>query len=325
MTDRTDQYGRTIDYMRVSIIDRCNLRCRYCMPTDIKWLPPKEILALEEITEICRQAARAGIRKIKITGGEPLIRKGCIELIHMIKAIPGIEQVTLTTNGVLLAKYARQLWEEDINAVNVSLDTLDREKYKEITGFDALSDVLDGISEAEKYKIPLKINVVPQRGVNDGDCLELVELARHRAIHVRFIEMMPIGHGKQFESISNNELLLNIQRRYGQVEEEKKIYGNGPATYCHIPGFRGSIGFISAIHGKFCSSCNRIRLTSTGEIKPCLCYDDHISLKEALRSGCKDEVYQLLLRAIRQKPAQHCFDEDQTMITEKKEMAQIGG
>lgn len=325
MTDRTDKYGRIIDYMRVSIIDRCNLRCRYCMPTDIQWLPPKEILTLEEITEICRQAARAGIRKIKITGGEPLIRKGCLELIHMIKAIPGIEQVTLTTNGVLLAQYAGQLHEAGINAVNVSLDTLDPKKYKEITGFDVLSEVLNGISEIEKYKIPLKINVVPQRGINDGGCLELVELARHRAIDVRFIEMMPIGHGKQFESISNKELLLKIQEHYGQMENEKKIHGNGPAVYCHIPGFQGSIGFISAIHGKFCSSCNRIRLTSTGQIKPCLCYEDHISLKEALRGGSKEEVYQLLLTAIRKKPAAHCFDEDQTMITEKKEMAQIGG
>lgn len=325
MTDHTDKYGRVIDYMRVSIIDRCNLRCKYCMPADIQWLPPREILTLEEIAEICSLAAQTGIRKIKITGGEPLIRKGCMELIHMIKAIPGIEQVTLTTNGVLLAQHARELYEKGIDAVNVSLDTLNREKYIKITGFDALSDVLEGISSIEKYKIPLKINVVPQRGVNDEDWLELAELARHKPLDVRFIEMMPIGHGKQFESVSNEEILQKIREHYGQVEDEEKIHGNGPATYCHIPGFRGSIGFISAIHGKFCSSCNRIRLTSTGEIKPCLCYDDHISLKEALRNGSKDEVKKLLLSAILQKPAEHCFDENQERITEKKEMAQIGG
>lgn len=325
MTHRTDKYGRTIDYMRVSIIDRCNLRCRYCMPTDIEWLPPKEILALEEIAEICRQAALVGIRKIKITGGEPLIRKGCIDLIHMIKAIPGIQQVTLTTNGVLLAQYAQQLWKEGIDAVNVSLDTLDRKKYMEITGSDALSDVLDGISEVEKYGIPLKINAVPQRGVNDEDWQELVELGRNRNIDVRFIEMMPIGHGKQFESVSNEELLKKIREHYGEVEGEEKIHGNGPAIYWHIPGFKGSVGFISAIHGKFCSSCNRIRLTSTGQIKPCLCYEDHVSLKEAVRRGDKEEVRKLLLCAIQKKPAEHCFDEDQKMITEKKEMAQIGG
>ena len=195
----------------------------------------------------------------------------------------------------------------------------------EITGSDALSDVLDGISEVEKYGIPLKINAVPQRGVNDEDWKELVELARNRNIDVRFIEMMPIGHGKQFESVSNEELLKKIREHYGEVEVEEKTHGNGPAIYWHIPGFKGSVGFISAIHGKFCSSCNRIRLTSTGQIKPCLCYEDHVSLKEAVRRGDKEEVRKLLLCAIQKKPAEHCFDEDQKMITEKKEMAQIGG
>lgn len=320
-----DKYGRTIDYMRVSIIDRCNLRCRYCMPTDIRWLPPKEILTLEEIAEICRQASLAGIRKIKITGGEPLVRKDCTELIHMLKAIPGIQQVTLTTNGVLLPKYAEQLHKEGLDAVNVSLDTLNRQKYIEITGFDALPDVLQGIEAMEAYQIPLKINAVLQQGVNDCDWQELAELARNRAIDVRFIEMMPIGYGKQFTSISNTELLQKFQEHYGQIEHEKKAHGNGPATYCHIPGFRGSIGFISAIHGKFCHNCNRIRLTSTGQLKPCLCYQDHISLKEAIRSGSTEEVYRLLLQAIEQKPKGHCFDKSPEQITEKHKMAQIGG
>ena len=200
----TDKYGRTIDYMRVSIIDRCNLRCQYCIPTDIEWLPPQEILTLEEIAGICRQAATVGIRKIKITGGEPLIRKGCIDLIHMIKEIPGIEQVTLTTNGVLLAQHARQLSDAGIDAINVSLDTLDREKYIKITKTDALSDVLAGISEMEKYDIPLKINSVLQKDVNDTDWPQLIGLAKDHALDVRFIEMMPIGHGKEFASISND-------------------------------------------------------------------------------------------------------------------------
>lgn len=320
-----DKYGRTIDYMRVSIIDRCNLRCRYCMPTDIRWLPPKEILTLEEIAEICRQASMAGIRKIKITGGEPLVRKDCTELIHMVKAIPDIQQVTLTTNGVLLAKYAEQLYREGLDAVNVSLDTLNREKYTEITGFDALSDVMQGIEAMENYQIPLKINAVLQQGVNDSDWPELVELARNRAIDVRFIEMMPIGHGKQFSSVSNTELLQKVQEHYGKAEHEKKAHGNGPATYFRIPGFQGSIGFISAIHGKFCHECNRIRLTSTGQLKPCLCYQDHISLKEAVRNGSKEEVYKLLIQAIEQKPKSHCFDERPDGITEKHKMAQIGG
>ncbi len=320
----TDKYGRIIDYMRVSIIDRCNLRCQYCMPTDIKWIPPQEILSLEEITEICRQASQIGIKKIKVTGGEPLIRKGCVDLIRMLKEIPGIEQVTLTTNGVLLAQYAEQLNNAGLDAINVSLDTLDPEKYLKITQSDALADVLDGISAIEKYDFPLKINSVLQRGVNDSDWQELIGLAKDRRIDVRFIEMMPIGHGKQFDPISNAEILQKLREHYGAVEEVEKVRGNGPATYCHIPAFTGNIGFISAIHGKFCSACNRIRLTSTGQIKPCLCYEDHISLKEAVRSGRTDEIQKLLLSAIDRKPDGHRFDESE-MITEKHEMAQIGG
>ena len=320
----TDKYGRIVDYMRVSIIDRCNLRCQYCMPTDIKWIPPQEILSLEEITEICRQASQIGIKKIKVTGGEPLIRKGCVDLIRMLKEIPGIEQVTLTTNGVLLAQYAEQLNNAGLDAINVSLDTLDPEKYLKITQSDALADVLDGISAIEKYDIPLKINSVLQRGVNDSDWQELIGLAKDRRIDVRFIEMMPIGHGKQFDPISNAEILQKLREHYGAVEEVEKVRGNGPATYCHILAFTGNIGFISAIHGKFCSACNRIRLTSTGQIKPCLCYEDHISLKEAVRSGRTDEIQKLLLSAIDRKPDGHRFDESE-MITEKHEMAQIGG
>lgn len=320
----TDAYGRIIDYMRVSITDRCNLRCRYCMPDGIEWLPMEEILTLEEIAEICRQAALIGIRKIKITGGEPLVRKGCTDLIRMLKAIPGMEQVTLTTNGVLLNQYAEELYRSGLDAVNVSLDTLDAEKYARITGFDALSDVLKGISAMEQYPIPLKINAVLQKSVNDSDWPVLVELARERAMDVRFIEMMPIGYGQQFEPVSNTELLQKLQDSYGQLHSETKVHGNGPAMYYHIPGFQGSIGFISAIHGKFCHQCNRIRMTSTGQLKPCLCYGETISLKEALRKGSCEEVKELLAQAIIRKPDGHSF-EDYTAVTEHQEMAKIGG
>lgn len=319
-----DQYGRTIDYMRVSITDRCNLRCKYCMPEDIEWLPMDEILTLEEIADICRQAAMLGIRKIKVTGGEPLVRKGCIDLIKMLKSIPGIEQVTLTTNGVLLAPCAKALFENGLDAVNVSLDTLDAEKYARITGFHALEDVLNGIEEMAKYPVPLKINAVLQHGRNENDWQQLIEFARERAIDVRFIEMMPIGYGKDFEPVSNTVLLQKLRDCYGMMEPDKRSHGNGPAVYYRIPGFQGSIGFISAVHGKFCSQCNRIRLTSTGQIKPCLCYGRSISIKEAVRSGDKKEMEQLLMQAVISKPDGHCFDNPAT-ITEKQEMAKIGG
>lgn len=320
----TDNYGRTIDYMRVSITDRCNLRCRYCMPDGIRWIPMEEILTLEEITEVCRQGAALGIRKIKLTGGEPLVRKGCTDLVGMLKEIPGIEQVTLTTNGVLLDRYAEELYKKGLDAVNISLDTLDAERYAEITGTDALDDVLRGIQAMEQYPIPLKLNVVPQRGRNESACVKLAEFARDQSIDVRFIEMMPIGHGKEFETVSNGEIRKLLEEHYGTAGEDEKVHGNGPAVYYRLPGFLGSIGFISAIHGKFCGQCNRIRLTSVGQIKPCLCYGDGISVKEAVRSGRSEEVRRLIEKAVECKPRAHVF-ENRCDITEKREMARIGG
>lgn len=321
-----DQYGRDIDYMRVSITDRCNLRCRYCMPEGIEWLPMDEILTLEEITETCRQAASLGIRKIKITGGEPLVRKGCTDLIGMVKALPGIEQVTLTTNGVLLADCAEDLRRQGLRAVNISLDTLDPDKFTRITGFDRLPQVLEGIRAMEELHIPVKINTVLQRGFNDSECFALADLAREHPLDVRFIELMPIGHGKDMEPVSNPEVLSRLTEHYGagHIRPDTRVHGNGPARYYHIDGFSGSIGFISAIHGKFCQSCNRIRLTATGDLKPCLCYSDRISIKNALRRGTPEDVKKLLIQAIGQKPAAHCFEDIRT-VTEDREMSRIGG
>ncbi len=321
-----DSYGREIDYMRVSITDRCNLRCRYCMPDGVEWLPMDQILTLEEITEACRQAAALGIRKIKVTGGEPLVRKGCTDLVGMLNALPGIEQVTLTTNGILLSECAEKLCRQGLHAVNISLDTLDPVKYAAITGFDKLSKVLEGIHAMESHSIPVKINAVLQRGVNDMECISLVELAKTHSIDVRFIELMPIGHGKEMEPVSNPEVLERLKAYYGaeHVTADPRTHGNGPARYYRIDGFQGSIGFISAIHGKFCQSCNRIRLTSIGDLKPCLCYSDRISIKNALRNGSPEDVKELIRQAIETKPAAHCFEQIQT-VTEKKEMSRIGG
>ncbi len=319
-----DQYGRTIDYLRVSITDRCNLRCRYCMPHGIAWIPMEEILTLEEITEVCKQASTLGIRKIKITGGEPLVRKGCTDLIGMLTAIPGIEQVTMTTNGILLKDYAEELKRQGLHAVNVSLDTLNPDTYTKITGFSELSHVLEGIRTMEALHIPLKINVVLQQNVNAEEWKDLALLAKEHPLDVRFIELMPIGYGKELPPISNSELLKKLISEFGPLTPEKQSHGNGPAHYYHIEGFQGSIGFISAIHGKFCDQCNRIRLTATGELKPCLCYGDHISIKKALRTGSPEDVRQLLTQAIYQKPAAHCF-ETISAVTETNEMSRIGG
>lgn len=320
----TDGFGRTVDYMRISITDRCNLRCSYCMPKEPCWLPKEELLKREEILEICRCGEKLGIRKIKVTGGEPLMRGDCAELIREIKSLPGIEKVTLTTNGVLLAKKAQELYETGIDGVNVSLDTLDRNTYQEMTGFDRLSQVLEGLEVMGNLPVPLKTNTVLMPGVNEEAWKELALLAKKQSIDVRFIEKMPLGEEKGAEGISNLRLLEDMQKLFGKAAKDSRVHGNGPAVYYRFPGFQGSIGFISAIHGKFCSDCNRLRLTAEGLVKPCLCYQDSISLKEAVREENREEIGKLLKKAIEEKPLSHCFEHTE-QVTEQRDMWKIGG
>lgn len=324
-----DQYGRTIDYMRISITDRCNLRCRYCMPEGVELVSMGEVLTYEEIQQICIAAAQEGICKLKITGGEPLVRKGCVELIRRLKQIPGIEQVTLTTNGVLLGEYAEALADAGVDGVNISLDSLDRKQYQLITGRDELHRVLKNMEDALAAGLCVKVNAVLQKDMNGTEWKSLVELAKEKPVDVRFIEMMPIGYGKQFEPVFNEELLQMIQSEYPQIERDVRVHGNGPAQYYRIPDFQGSIGFISAIHGKFCESCNRLRLTSQGQLKPCLCYGESYDLRKALRNTKYDKenreaIRKILREVIAKKPKQHCF-EQLNDVTEEKRMVQIGG
>lgn len=323
-----DSYGREINYMRISITDRCNLRCCYCMPDGADWIPMKDILTYEEITAVCQEAVKLGITRFKITGGEPLVRRECSKLIRMIKEIPGTEVVTLTTNGLLLGEQLESLMQAGLDAVNISLDTLDKEKYKQVTGFDKLSVVLASITKAVESGIPVKINAVLQKGMNEEEWLPLTQLAKNLPLSVRFIEMMPIGYGNIPQSISNEELKEKIMRYYGNLTEDFRIYGNGPAVYYSIERFKGNIGFISAIHGKFCNLCNRIRMTSTGDKKPCLCYEQRWALKPALRMEHKEKrqesIQKILIESIKNKPQMHCF-EDVKSVSEKHFMGQIGG
>ncbi len=319
-----DLQGRNINYMRISITDRCNLRCRYCMPEDIELLPMEELLRFEEIGKVCTAAVALGITRFKITGGEPLVRRNCTDLISIINRIPGVEQVTMTTNGVLLTKYAAELRAAGLSAVNISLDTLDRQRFIDITGADHLPEVLQSIDEAMKQGLKVKINTVLQRDKNADEWPRLIELAKDRPIDVRFIELMPIGRGDQNQGVSNDGLLNSLREMFSDVYKDERIHGNGPAVYYHISGFDGSIGFISAIHGKFCGSCNRLRMTSTGELKPCLCYKDTVSVRNAVRYGSLEDVKHKLIEAIELKPEQHCFDNEQS-ISEKRKMVQIGG
>ena len=320
-----DQFGRNIDYMRVSITDRCNLRCRYCMPEGIALVGMKEVMTYEEIVRVCTIAAELGIRKIRVTGGEPLVRIGCPSLIRMLKEIPGMEQVTLTTNGVLLEQYLPDLLAAGLDGVNVSLDTLKPERFKEITGKDELSAVLSGIDASLSFGLCTRINAVLQKVINEDEWMDLVLLAKDRKLDVRFIELMPIGAGRKTEGISNEWLVQELQARFPTIQRDEESHGSGPAKYLHIPGFAGSIGRISAIHGKFCDSCNRVRLTSRGRLKPCLCYGETADLLPLLRSGASaEELRDVMKNAIYSKPPAHCF-ENPNGITETGRMSSIGG
>lgn len=339
-----DGFGREIEYMRISVTDRCNLRCRYCMPDGIRQVPASQILSYEQIAEIVSSAAGLGISRIKVTGGEPLARLGCPELVARLKRIPGIRQVTMTTNGVLLGQYLKELRRAGLDGVNISLDTLNRETFRQITGRDQLPAVLEGLEAALEESewsrrdgksgdapFRVKVNCVLQRGVNDGEWPKLAGLAGNRNLDVRFIEMMPVGHGRLVPGVSNTELFREMRRKWPELHPDTAVHGNGPAVYVQIPGWKGSIGFISAMHGKFCGSCNRIRLTSQGKLKPCLCYGETEDLMRVFREypGVEEEkrrkiLTEILEKAVREKPAAHCF-ENRAGITEQMDMVSIGG
>ncbi len=325
-----DGFGRTIDYLRISVTDRCNLRCRYCMPNGIETLSMKEILTYEEIACVVKEAAMLGIDRLKITGGEPLVRRGIIDLIRMLKAIPGIRQVTLTTNGILLKDMLDDLIMAGTDGINISLDTTDRESYLRITGSDKLADVLEGFEAALKSGIPIKLNAVSVDW--DGkrtQALELLNVAKDHKADVRFIELMPIGLGRQFPGIPHDVLIPFIKEMHPDMVPDPARHGNGPAVYYQIPGFLGSIGFISAIHGVFCGGCNRIRLTAQGYLKSCLCYEAGTDLRDILRGGMSAEAKREAIRegirsAILCKPKSHAFSEPEK-ISEKNVMSAIGG
>ncbi len=323
-----DSYGRVIDYMRISITDRCNLRCKYCMPDGISCVSMKEILTFEEICTVAACAAELGIRHLKVTGGEPLVRLHCCDLIRDLKAIRGIEKVTITTNGMELPRYLDELVRAGIDGINISMDTRDRETFRAITGSDGLDTVMESIRQASKLPIPVKINAV-SLDLGEENIRQMTELAREYPVDVRFIEMMPIGYGKQFPVIDHQLLLKRLRELYPGLERDARPHGFGPAVYYQVPGFQGSIGLISAIHGKFCDSCNRIRLTSQGYLKTCLCYEDGVDLREVLRSEDEEKtkhenLKKTMEQAILHKPGAHCFEKPEE-ITEQRSMAMIGG
>lgn len=326
-----DKYNRLIDYMRISVTDRCNLRCIYCMPSNgVKPVEYKEILTYEEIVRVVKVAAGLGVRKIRITGGEPLARKGITFLISLIGNIEGVEDISLTTNGILLEDYAEELARAGLKRVNVSLDSLRPDRYREITRGGDINKVLKGIEKAEEAGLlPVKINMVPIRGFNDDEIEDFARLTLHKGYHIRFIEFMPIGAKDLWSDdryIPTDEI-RSIVERIGSISPVK-VRRMGPARYFRFDGAPGVIGFISAITHHFCGDCNRLRITSDGKLRPCLFSETEIDLKPALRNlpspESEKEIERLLRLSIEIKPEGHNID-GRKDLDSLKAMAKIGG
>lgn len=316
-----DQYNRKIDYLRISLTDRCNLHCRYCQPEVSEHVPHNEILRYEELLRICRAALQLGIRKFKITGGEPLLRKGCIDFIASLKQLDGVEQVTLTTNGTLLAQQLPELIKAGADSINVSLDTLDAAYYKELTG-GSLGNVLQALQELQAAGIPFKLNCVPLAETGLSDIMQLLKLAHRYNAPLRFIELMPLDCNADLKGLSGSEIRSQLEQAGLALQPDAQRYGNGPASYWRISGYAMPVGFIEPLHNKFCAVCNRVRLTSVGMLKPCLYCNEGMNLKRLLRDGASDaDLLQAMQEIIYAKPAGHSFDVEAARFN----MNQIGG
>jgi GTP 3',8-cyclase len=331
MTGLSDSFQRPINYLRVAVTDRCNLRCVYCMPEDgVPWMPHPNILSYEELITIIQAGADLGISKIRITGGEPLVRLGIVDFIQMISRIKGINDIAMTTNGIYLAKYAADLKKAGLNRVNVSLDTLKPEKFKQICrgkneGAE-MGNVLEGIRAAKEAGLnPVKINMVVMVGVNDDEILDFARKTINEDWHVRFIELMPFtGHdGRTPAGLTAKDIKKRIDP-LGKMEPYKHTWGNGPAKYYQLPGAKGTIGFITALSEHFCISCNRLRLTADGKLRPCLMSETMIDLREPLRSGISsDKLKDLIKEAVTAKPMGHHLTEGQR--PNDRPFCQVGG
>ena len=332
-----DSHGRVIDYLRISLTDRCNFRCIYCMPADgVSMMTHDEILRIEEIEQIARVATRIGIRSVRLTGGEPLVRRGVVDLVRSLHDMPEIKNISLTTNAVLLPDMADDLKAAGLSRVNISLDTLDPTQFAEITRVGQIESTLKGIDAALATGFdPVKINAVTVRRLNQ-DYLAFARLSVDRPLHVRFIEYMPVGEstgsdgsgwGKE-DVVPSDELLATINERAREaglpelepVNDDGKPIGWGPATYFQFPGAQGTVGFISPLSRHFCSQCNRLRLTADGKLRPCLFSDHEIDVRTALHEGGEEAVYEAFLEALNLKP-----DEHHDKVGTERKMSQIGG
>ena len=321
-----DKFGREIDYLRVSVTDKCNLRCIYCMgEKDNNFLKNDEKLTDDEIYRIVKESSELGIKKVRITGGEPLVRPDLVKIVSKINSIPGIEEIYLTTNGILLADMIDELAANGLKGVNISLDSLNEERFNKVTRLGKLNKVLEAIDKSIALGIKVKLNTVIVNDINKDEIIDFVNLTKEKNIDVRFIELMPIGVAINYKGVTNEDVLKVISESYSDYEEVVRSKSGGPASYIKLKDAKGKIGFISAISNCFCEDCNRIRLTAEGFLKQCLHFDYGIDLKSKLRSGISDEeLRKLIYDNIYDKPEKHLFLE-KSDHKDLKFMNQIGG
>ncbi len=323
-----DSYGRRIHYLRISLTDACNLRCVYCMPEEMTFRPRRELLSDDEIVFLVQVGASLGVNKIRLTGGEPTIRPGVVELVRRIAQVPGIQDLAMTTNAILLKELARPLAEAGLKRVNISIDTIQPEKYHRITRWGSIDDLWEGIQAAEEAGLrPIKLNSVVVRNFNDDqDVIDLARLTLEKPWEVRYIEMMPFGHVTDFQQtnvVPYDEIRRKVESVFGPLEEVGYDYVD-PSRPFRIPGAKGTLGFISSVTEPFCQGCGRIRLTADGKLRLCLLRDDEVDLLTPLRNGVSfEEMRQLMRDGAFHKPWGHGLDQGE--IAESRSMNQIGG
>lgn len=308
----TDQFGRQVKYLRISVTDKCNLRCVYCMPAEgLPWLRRADLLSYEEIVEVVTIMAGMGLERVRITGGEPLVRKDLPTLVRAVRAVPGITDISLSTNAVLLAEHADALADAGLDRVNVSLDSLREERVDRISRRPGSFDrIMAGLEAAERVGFgPIKLNVVLMRGENDDEIEEFAELSRTRPLHIRFIELMPTGANlglSRDQTVPCTEALARLER-IGRLEPVEGPTGNGPARYFQFPNAVGTIGVITPMSHNFCDQCNRMRLTADGQLRPCLFGALQTNLRDPLRAG--DDLVPLIEHTLQVKPERHLLEQ----------------
>ncbi len=321
-----DLQGRYIDYVRISITDKCNLRCIYCMSENgVSYLPHSFLLSFQEIVRVVECMTQLGVKTVRLTGGEPLARRGCLELVNMLHKIRRVEKVCMTTNGILLKGRMQEAKDAGLDSLNISLDTTDPGIYSKITRGGNVNDVLEAIDEAVDVGFRVEINVVPVCGVNEDDLENIAAFAKTMPVDVRFIELMPVGYGALLGYVSMDTVRRKIEEAFGPMKTDNNKHGAGPAVYYKPEDFIGSIGFIGAISHEFCDGCNRVRITPEGKLKLCLNHSVGLDLREMLRAGAGDnELIEAIKNSIQNKPINHGFSQN-ISDRETKRMNQIGG